>query len=161
MPVNLPRKALPSEDNKLSAENHIQAALDLEKSRKYHKAIDGLLDALNDDPYSSEVHYYLSRLYERINKFDIADQYIDKTVKMELFECGRLGSLYNQVMSDVAREEGVTLIDIASEFHEFSKNNASYLFIDPEHDTIHPNGLGHSIISKAIFRSLSENSVID
>lgn len=64
--------------------------------------------------------------------------------------------LYNKTMEDISALYKVPIVDIVKAF----KNNKDYLFIDPHHDTIHPNVQGHQTMADEIY-SVLNNTLID
>jgi lysophospholipase L1-like esterase len=58
---------------------------------------------------------------------------------------------YNRSLEKIALTNLLPLVDIVSTFREYE---GEYLFVDKKFDTIHPNSLGHSLISKAIIHHL-------
>lgn len=58
---------------------------------------------------------------------------------------------YNQVIREVAREKGVTLIDIERVFEDHDKKQ---LFDSPDENLVHPNSLGNHIIAEEMKKSL-------
>lgn len=75
----------------------------------------------------------------------------------QVIECQRDGEFYQRIMSKAAREQGIVIIDIAKLFK--AGNDMALLFNGPQ-DPIHPSGIGHEIIAKALYKSIKENNFI-
>lgn len=161
MPVNLPASEYVSDQTLFQTENYIEKALMQAVDYNYEGAIVSLNRAVDLNPYSGKAFYYLGKYYARIKSFDEARESFQKAVKMELFECGKLGKKYNRAMQEVADKEKVILVDIVSEFDEFRKSSTADLFLDVRNDTIHPSSTGHAIISRAIYKTIMDNSFIN
>ena len=93
---------------------------------------------------------------EKKNEFASAKNYFQKAKEMELRQCGRLGKEYNNIMRDVAKENNIIAVDIASTFDDISSSGGKYLFLDPDGDTIHPNEAGHRVIASQIYIALEK-----
>lgn len=159
LPVNLPAAQHISNDLRKEADGKIDAAITQGHEKKFQEALAGLKEALMLNPNSARAYYYLGQFSLMTNQAAQAEEYFKKTVLMELYECQGLAAEYNSIMQDIAREERLVLVDIVSEFAEYSRQNKEYLFLDPDHDTIHPNKLGHALIGRALFRILIENKL--
>lgn len=154
MPVNLP---LPQEIPELlqaKVDIYITNATTYAESGKYDQAIVELKKAIKYNSYSSKAFYYLGIYSEKKKKFNEAKDYFQEAKEMELFECGRLGKIYNEAMQRVASEREIPLVDIVSAFDAFSKKSREYLFLDSTHDIIHPNVTAHKIISEHLCNAL-------
>ncbi len=161
MPVNLPSKKNVSESSHSKLDSYLADALALAKEKKFGKAIEKLKDAIVLDPFSSKAYYLLGKYYEQIGDGKQAHDNFKQAIKMELYECGYLGKDYNEIMERVAKEEQVVMVDMVSAFNQYAKENNKSLFLDSQHDTIHPNPLGHTIISQEIYKALIGNGLID
>ncbi len=157
MPVNLPVQKEIVERLWSDANNHMNYAITYIKIGRYNEAASELLKVIKDNPYSSEAFYYLGICSEKQKKFREAKSYFRKARKLEFLQCGRLGKLYNEIMQEVADERKVPLVDIVSTFEAFSKKNDAYLFLDPVHDSIHPNVIGHKIIAMEVKNTLTSH----
>ncbi len=61
----------------------------------------------------------------------------------------RFHALYNNIIRDVAKSEGVDIVDIAREFDKYDN-----LFDDPLVDAIHFNARGHRLVAEMIYQYL-------
>lgn len=131
------------------------------KALKYEDAIAELEKAVAVAPDSPRSYYYLG-LYSRERKdFEKADAFFKKAKEKELFECARISNDYNQVMKEVAGQEKVPIVDIVSAFKNVSfAGDDKALFVNPEHDFVHPNFKGNSIIGKEICTTLVEYNLL-
>ncbi len=154
MPVNLPKTGNVSETARSQAGKNIDQAIELAKKENIQGAVHVLKKAVEHDPFSSRAFYFLGVYNEKLNEKDKARNYFKKAVKNELFECARLAKDYNRIMSNVAKIENIPLVDIIDQFDKFHENDGRYLFLDPDHDTIHPNRLGHYIIAEAVYQEM-------
>lgn len=161
MPVNLPSAVDVSPDLQKQADEKIDQVIPWRDDQGYEVALTGLKAALELNPNSARAYYYLGQLSLKLNKKSDAENYFRKTVLMELYECRALAGQYNSVMQEVAIEEQVALVDIVEEFFAYSQKFNEYLFLDPEHDTIHPNKLGHAVIGQSIYKVLFENKLFN
>lgn len=159
MPVNLPQAARVSRVHQDAAEEHITAALKLFDTDQLDSALAKLKEALSFDPYSAEAHYYLGQIYQSQNNKQMARKFFAETVLMELYECQELARMYNQIMQSLAEKQDVEIIDIVAEFAKYEAQG-QYLFLDPNHDTIHPNADGHDIIAQAIYSAMMKKSLM-
>lgn len=159
LPVNLPAAQQVSIDFRKEADEKIDTAITQGHEKKFQEALAGLKEALMLNPNSARAYYYLGQFSLMTNQATQAEEYFKKTVLMELYECQGLAAKYNSIMQDIAREERLVLVDIVREFADYSRQNKEYLFLDPDHDTIHPNKLGHALIGRALFRTLIENKL--
>ena len=159
MPVNLPAAEDVPADLQARADRSIEKALALADSDRYPEAVSELKKAVEDNPYSSKAFFYLGQYAEQLNHPEDAQEYFKTAVRMELFECEKLGKIYNTIMEETAAEEKVVLVDVVSEFQAYRKSHQTPLFLEYKRDTIHPNRLGHEIISRLIFRALTEHSL--
>ncbi len=159
MPINLPSPQNVSKLLQLKSDSHIEKGLLLVQANEYNKSVEEFKKAVDCNPYSSKAFYYLGVSYEKIKRTKEAHGCFKKTTKMELYECAKLGKMYNAIMKEIANEEKVVLVEIDMEFDRFYKKNNTYLFLDPNHDTIHPNNAGHAIISRAIYEAIRENII--
>jgi len=159
LPVNLPAAQHVSFDHRKETDEKIDAAIIKGHEKRFQEALAGLKEALKLNPNSARAYYYLGQYSLMTNQITQAEEYFKKTVLMELYECQSLAAEYNSIMQDIAREERLVLVDIVREFAEYSSQNKEYLFLDPDHDTIHPNKLGHALIGRALFRALIDNKL--
>ncbi|MGE0268510.1 MAG: GDSL-type esterase/lipase family protein [Candidatus Omnitrophota bacterium] len=157
MPVNLPSAEDVSPEIQKQADEKINQVVRRTNLQDYEGALAGLKTALELNPNSARAYYYLGQLSLKLNKKTDAENYFKKTVLMELYECKALAKQYNIIMQEIAGEEQLVLVDIVDEFSAYFQKSNEYLFLDPEHDTIHPNKLGHAIISQSIYKVLIEN----
>ncbi|MDD5729510.1 MAG: hypothetical protein PHN57_00065 [Candidatus Omnitrophica bacterium] len=153
MPVNLPLPEQVAEPKKLESKIYFDQALAALASNRFDTAINILLKSIRDDPYLNDVYYYLGICYKKKGEPGIARSYFKKAKEKEVFRCAREGQLYNRIMEDVAEKNHVPLVDVVS---AFGRNNGEYLFVDPKHDPIHPNAIGHKIIGLAIYDTLTK-----
>ncbi|MFA5260518.1 MAG: hypothetical protein WC450_04755, partial [Candidatus Omnitrophota bacterium] len=160
MPVNLASAEPVPLNLQDRADRFIEKALSLADAGHYEEAIAELKNAVADNPYSSKAFYYLGKYSEHLNNPGAAQGYFTAAVKMELFECEKLGKIYNKIMEETAVEEKVILVDLVSEFDGHRKSHSTPLFLEYKNDTIHPNRLGHEIISRAIYRALLNNAFL-
>ncbi len=156
MPVNLAVQEEVTGPFQAKAEEEIARALAYVQADKLDEAVAELKKALEYNPYSSKAFYYLGVYSQRQGKFNEAQNYFQKAKERELFQCGRLGKIYNKVMQETAAERSVPLVDIVSAFDTYSRENDEYLFLDPAGDTIHPNVTGHRIIAGEIYRRMND-----
>jgi len=161
MPVNLPAPEPVLAGLHTQAERHINMALASAELNQYEDAIEALKKAIMLNPYSGKAYYYIGKYCEKLNKPEDARKYFKKTLKMELFECGQLGKVYNKIMQKVASEENVFLVDIVSALDEYQKKDNAPLFLDERNDSIHPSAVGHAVIGRAIYKVLIDNSLIE
>lgn len=159
LPVNLPAAQPVSNDLRKEADEKIVAAVAQGEQEKFQEALAGLKEALMLNPNSARAYYYLGQFSLRMNQPVQAEEYFKKTVLMELYECQDLAGEYNAIMQAIAEEEHLVLVDIVKEFADYAGRSKEYLFLDPAHDTIHPNKLGHAVIGQALFRALMENKL--
>ena len=159
MPVNLPAAGDVPDDLKARADQAVENAVSLAGAGQYQQAVVELEAAVRDNPYLSKAFFYLGQYSQRLNRLDAAERYFKEAVKMELFECEKLGKVYNEIMAATAAEEQVVLVDVVSEFDAYRETHPEPLFLEYKHDTIHPNRVGHEIISRAIARALINNSL--
>lgn len=160
MPVNLPAKKGASETARLQAEANITTAIALGNAKEFDQAIAKLQLAIIQHPFSSKAYYLLGKYHELLGASKQAQDNFQQAIKMELYECGYLGKSYNKIMENVAREGHVVLVDIVAAFHGYTQENHISLFLDEQNDTIHPNPLGHSIISREIYAAIVNNTLI-
>jgi len=160
MPVNLPAAENISTARQLQADSSIERALAFASTQRFDESIKALKEAILYNPYSSKAFYYLGQYSEHIKDENDAQEYFKQALKMELFECEKLGKVYNKVMEEVAAEENVVLVDIVSEFAVYKEKHKTPLFLEYKKDTIHPNPIGHQIISQAIYKILMNNAVL-
>lgn len=142
------------------ANESIDLALASGSLERYDSAIKELKKALEYNPYSAKAFFYLGIYHFKKKDTSIAKVYFQKAKEMELLECVRLSKVYNDIMSQVARERGIPLVNAVSAFDQFSKKTGLSLFINPEHDFVHPNIEGHRIISQGIYRALFESNLL-
>lgn len=161
MPVNLPSVDPVSEKNRSQSDQFIQHALKAAGKEDYQKAIQMLNQALAYHPHSSETYYYLGQYHEVLRQSDRSHAFYKKSVEMELHECASLSRVYNDIMQKVADDRKIVVVDIVEEFKKFNQmNNAQYLFLDPDGDTIHPNAVGHNLIAQKIYERVVRNDMI-
>lgn len=156
MPVNLAVREELAGSLQVKAEEGIGRAFLYAQEGKLDAAVAELKKALEYNPYSSKAFYYLGVYSQRQGKSGEAQNYFRKAKERELFQCGRIGKVYNEVMQETAAERNIPLVDIVSAFDTFSKKSGEYLFLDPAGDTIHPNTIGHQIISREIYNTFSD-----
>jgi len=160
MPVNLPVKQEVSDVLKLKADFCFNKAFEYANNGKYSQSVNKLKEALKYMPYSSKAYYYLGICSQRQKEFNKANSYFKKAKEMELFQCGKLAKIYNKAMQEVAARRKIPLVDIVLAFNIFNKENDEYLFLDPKGDTIHPNLIGHKIISRQVYDALVKYQLI-
>lgn len=158
MPVNLQSsKNIPS--NKEAAEEAealVKHALLNNKGKNNKASFAELIKAAEIDPSSGKALYFLS-LYARGNGNKLlSEKYLKLAREKERSHCEYFGGIYNSIMEKIAKEKNIPMVDIVEAFKNYNKNDPSYLFLDPKQDTIHPNALGHRIISDEIFRAVLE-----
>ena len=151
MPVNLPGGV------KVPASNVVRAGQTVTEARAWaergyrREAIQLLQQALAYNPNTAEAHYYLGQLYQKQGKRKKARRHFEQTVVLELYECAQLATAYHRVLDEIAAQRDVRMVDVVTAFAQFSRHDGGYLFLDPEHDTIHPNPMGHAVIGWAIY----------
>ncbi|KKU13888.1 MAG: hypothetical protein UX17_C0006G0002 [Parcubacteria group bacterium GW2011_GWC2_45_7] len=160
MPVNLPVKEEVAGPLQAKAEEGIARAIAYARGDKWDEAAAELKKALEYNPYSSKAFYYLGVYSQRHGKSDEAQNYFQKAKERELFQCGRLGKVYNEIMQQVAGERNIPLVDIVAAFDAFNRESGGYLFLDPDGDTIHPNATGHRIIGREIYNALVQKHLL-
>ena len=158
MPVNLPLPAQLPDSKEAESNAYLEHAKINLAGHSYAAAKKDLFNALKINPYLSDAYYYLGICNEKRKKFQIAKLYFKKARKMEVFRCGLEGKKYNTMMETVADKFSIPLTDVVS---AFGRNNQGYLFVDPEHDPIHPNIAGHMIIAQEIYKTLIKYSLCD
>ena len=142
------------------ADKCIDLALTYGSLKGYDPTIKELRKALEYNPYSARAFYYLGVYHFKKNDADSAKIYFQKAKEMELLECVRLTRVYNDIMSRVASERNIPMVDAVSAFDEFTRKTGLSLFINPPHDFVHPNIEGHRIISQEIYRALFESNLL-
>lgn len=151
MPVNLPQSIQVPPSNVIRAQQTVTEAT-VWAERGYRKEAIALLhQALAYDPNTPRAHYYLGQLYQRTGKRKKARNHFERTVVLELYECARLATEYHRVLDGIAAQRDVRLVDVVKAFDDYRRYADDYLFLDPEHDTIHPNRTGHAVIGWAIY----------
>ncbi|MCK4917206.1 MAG: hypothetical protein KAS51_03210 [Candidatus Omnitrophica bacterium] len=145
---------------KYKADKYIYRGLDYAKQAKYNKAIEEVENALKYNPYSSKASYYLGVYSAKKKEFEKAEVYFQKAKEMELFECAKLSRRYNQIMEVVADKNRVPLVDAVLAFEDFSPKDKDFLFINPEHDFVHPSVMGHKVISEEIANILIKYNLL-
>ena len=151
MPVNLPLPVKVPESNVIRAKQTVTEAMVWAERGYREEAIRLLQQALAYNPNTPRAHYYLGQLYQRTGKRKQARKHFERTVVLELYECARLALEYHRVLDDIAAQRDVRLVDVVTAFDEYRRYGGDYLFLDPEHDTIHPNRTGHAVIGWAIY----------
>jgi len=142
------------------ADKCIDSALTYGSLKGYDPTIKELRKALEYNPYSARAFYYLGVYHFKKNDADSAKIYFQKAKEMELLECVRLSKAYNGIMTRVASERNIPLVDAVSAFDEFTRKTGLSLFINPPRDFVHPNIEGHRIISREIYRTLFESNLL-
>ena len=160
MPVNLLAVKYVPDQLQSQADGYIEKALVYAEVNEYKDAVLELKKATDLNPYSGKAFYYLGKYYAQMKKFDNAHEAFQQAIKVELFECEKLGKKYNQIMQEVANEEKVILVDIVSEFNEFRKTSTADLFLDVKNDTIHPSSAGHAVIGQTLYDVIMDNAFI-
>lgn len=160
MPVNLPEASELSKEQKMGEDLHLNKVYQYLGKKEYKMAIDSAKEVLRFNPWSSKAFYCLNLCFEGIGNSDQAAVYFQKAKEAESRQCGKLGKVYNSIMREVAKENNIILIDIASLFDNISKTSKEYLFLDPEGDTIHPNPRGHEVIARQLFSALVEYNLV-
>lgn len=151
MPVNLPAGVKVPASNVVRAEQTVTEALAWSERGYRKEAINLLLQALAYNPNTPKAHYYLGQLYQRTGKRKKARHHFEQTVVLELYECAQLATRYHKVLDEIAADRDVRMVDVVTAFEQFRRHDGGYLFLDPEHDTIHPNATGHAVIGWAIY----------
>ena len=100
---------------------------------------------------SSKDLYCKGVLAEKKGNFEDAKKYFQEAKEMELYQCSHLGKDYNNIMREVAGERNIAVVDIAATFENVQRVSGIYLFLDPSGDTIHPNAIGHKLISRQVY----------
>jgi len=160
MPVNLPARTNISNEMWQHAEEYILSAVASLEHKNYRQAVTMLNKAVVLNSDSAKAQYYLGISHEKLRRKEDADAYYESSIKKELLECGRLGKIYNEIMEKVASEENISLVDVVSVFNEYLDENDADLFLEERNDSIHPSALGHTLISKAIYKSLVDEYII-
>ena len=106
---------------------------------------------LSDSMYKRACSFQAGGDYEKA----IAD--FKKARDYQVIECQRDGESYQKIMSKAAREQGLAIVDISKLFK--AENDMSLLFNGPR-DPIHPSGIGHEIIAKALYKNININDLI-
>ncbi len=161
MPVNLPALSYPPEEDIEKETLILNNANNFIKSKDYQKAISLGEEALQYNSYSSRAFYYLGFCFNLVNRPEKAKDCFEKAKKNESMHCGRLGKIYNDIMREVAGKSNIRIIDAASVFNTISADKETYLFLDPQGDTIHPNEKGHEIIAGQLFKVLLRYDMIE
>lgn len=154
MPVNLPAAAVVSTADRARAAAVIGQARAKAADNNFAEAIALLRQALITDASSARAYFYLGKYHEKLGRREEAASYFEKMVLMELYECAALAKEYHRALEDVSAAEGVVLVDLVSAFAEYEREKEDYLFLDPQHDTIHPNARGHRVIAETLYGSL-------
>ena len=153
MPVNLPSALDPPRAEAEEAQRLCGQGVALAEKGECEAALPLLEKAVALNGNLSEAHYFIGVCQRRRGQDDRARQAFDRAMKSEAYRCGRDGLRYNQIMEEVAGELGIDLVDVAAAFRETS---GEYLFLDPDHDPIHPNARGHEIIAGRLFQTLAK-----
>lgn len=132
----------------------IDSALAYGSFKSYDSAIRELKKALEYNPCLAKAFFYLGIYHFKKKDINSAKVYLQKSKEMELFECVRLSKVYNDIMSRVAHERDIPLVNAVSAFDEFTQKTGLSLFINPSQDFVHPNRDGHRIISQEIYKIL-------
>ncbi len=136
------------------AAKSIDSALACGSLKLYDSAIKELNKALEYNPYSAKALFYLGFYHFKKKDTNSAKVYLQKAKEMELLECVRISKIYNDIMSRVAHERNIPLVNAVSAFEEFTQKTGLSLFINPAQDFVHPNIEGHRIISQEIYKIL-------
>jgi len=156
MPVNLPSQKIISNSLQSKVNIHLDKAFEYIDNKNYELARSELKKAIGYDPYSSKALYYLGICSQKKNEFENAKNYFQKAKEMELYQCGRLGKEYNEIMKEIAEENNLIFINLASYFNAIKVGGGEYLFLDPNGDTIHPNANGHNVIASVIYEAFDK-----
>jgi lysophospholipase L1-like esterase len=139
---------------KNTAEEYIASALRWAQSQRYDEAILELGRALQYNPYSVRGWYYLGMYFYKKHMPEKAAMYFQKAKEMELLECVTLSKEYNRIMQDVAIERGIPCVDTVTVFEKYMQEKKESLFVNPGHDLVHPNTVGHRLIAETLADSL-------
>ncbi len=101
------------------------------------------------NPEQNEVYYYLSAIAVKLKRQSEANQFLLKARENEPMRLRRDIWAYNQMIRKIAKEQGVSIVDLDWMMH----GNSDDLFVDP----IHFSAQGHRGIADQIYQSLELN----
>ena len=145
MPVNLPRGPEPS-DPAIALRNLDLAVAKL-RANGCAQALPLALSAWKLDPLSKRTNCYLAACLQEMGENDRSAIYRNLLAKIDTHQASRRAAVYNEILSEVAKENSVDVVDIVEAFSEVKD---SYLFVDPKLDPIHPNKEGHKLIASKV-----------
>ncbi len=153
MPVNLPEARQVSFERQQQADTIINDAMRNYDQLGARRVIDKLVEARDLDPHTPKAYYYLGQAYQDLGQADKAREHFATTVIKELHLCAWAARSYNDTMQRVAESYQVPIVDVVTAFQTIQAAG-EYLFLDPDHDTIHPNRRGHEVIAGLVFDTL-------
>lgn len=114
------------------------------------------LKVLSGSPLS-DYFYEQGCFYQVEGNYKEAIVNFKKARDYQAIECQLDGALYQKVMSEVAREHEVVMVDISKLFE--MEKDMDILF-NGALDPIHPSGIGHGIIARALHGSINDNGFL-
>ncbi|MEW5945072.1 MAG: GDSL-type esterase/lipase family protein [bacterium] len=156
MPVNLP----PAEDlpagRVAGAARLLSQGIALIGKGDWEGAAAKLERAAELNEYLSEAYYYLGVCRRRMGEAEKAGEAIVAAFRSEARRCGRDARIFNEAMSEVARQKGAPLADAAA---AFAAREGETLFNTADKDPLHPNETGHGIIAREIYKAMKESGI--
>lgn len=150
MPMRSPFKLVQVNDSaKDLAERFITASIYFANTGRYLSAITCLVKSLECNPYSAKAFYYLGVYNYKLKNYNLAKICFQMAKELELQECALAIKMYNNLMEKVAREYRVPIVDVSLIFQ-----NKEEMFLNPDHDFVHPSVLGHKKIGEGIAKVL-------
>ncbi|MCF7907349.1 MAG: hypothetical protein K9L86_00510 [Candidatus Omnitrophica bacterium] len=153
MPMDLSLPEPISDQKKLKAEEYLSIGLKLIKARAIDQAIANLKKAAINNPYSSEVFYYLGMCYELEKDSLSAKDYFLKAKEAQAYQHRKDIQIYQDLMQQLADTKNIPCLDAMRAV--VGSNNKSF-FKTP----IHPNASGHKIIAGLLYDALTDNDYL-
>lgn len=162
MKVGFPFDGVPVEESlEKATRRYIYDSFAFSEQGNYDNAISILNRAVKINPYSAKSFFYLGVNYSAKKMPDAGKKYFEKSKQMELFECAVLSCEYNRIMGESAEKYAIPIVDAAAMIDKVKQDSGQDLFLFPNHDFVHLNGLGHEFIGRDIADCIIEHKYLD
>jgi lysophospholipase L1-like esterase len=120
----------------------------------YKQALEQTEKLINQYPWLPELRYLSGMLYKSLSKPEESEKAFKSAQKNELAECAYLSRAYETQMINAAQKNSCILIDMEKIFRSHGIDYGKKLYVNPDHDFVHPNEKGHNLIAQELEKSL-------